>query len=67
MTKLARLLDERDMSQRDLYEAIIRKFGIEIGRDRISKLYTGSHTNPNVNTVKIIAQTLRVRIDDIVE
>ena len=67
MTKLARLLDEREMSQRELYEAIIEKFGIEIGRDRLSRLYTGSHKNPNINTVKIIAQTLSVSLDDIVE
>jgi len=66
-TKLANLLNGRGMTQRDLQRAIQAKFGVHIGDDRISKIYTGRLTNYHLKTAVMISQTLEVRIDDIVE
>ncbi len=67
MTKLERILIIRDMSNRDLQRAIKEKHGIFIGDDRISKMVNGHHTNILLNTAKLIATTLDVSIDDIVD
>jgi len=67
MTKLAKLLSEREMTQRDFQRAIMQKHNIKLGDDRISKMVSGKHTNYHMNTAKIIASTLGVTIDDIVE
>jgi DNA-binding Xre family transcriptional regulator len=55
------------MTNRDLRNAIYEKHGIVIGEDRISKMVNGKLTNIHVNTAKIIADTLGVMIDDVVE
>jgi DNA-binding Xre family transcriptional regulator len=67
MTKLQEILNVKGMSQRDLQRAVKSKFNILLGDDRISKMVSGKVTNYHVNTAKIIAQTLDVSIDDIVE
>lgn len=67
MTKLQSILLDREMSQRDLQRAIFMKFGVLIGDDRISKMVSGRLTNYHINTAKLIAQTLEVSLDDIVE
>jgi DNA-binding Xre family transcriptional regulator len=67
MTKLANILNERGMTQRDLQRAIVLKFDFKIGDDRISKLYNGKVKNYQLRTAKIIAETLGVKIDDISE
>jgi DNA-binding Xre family transcriptional regulator len=67
MTKLHLLLIKRQMTNRDLRNAIYEKHGIVIGEDRISKMVNGKLTNIHVNTAKIIADTLGVMIDDVVE
>lgn len=67
MTKLAKILIDRKMSQRDLQRAIKDKSGVFIGDDRISRMVNGVLTNLQVNTARIIANTLDVSIDDIVE
>ena len=67
MTKLAKILIDRKMSQRDLQRAIKDKSGEFIGDDRISRMVNGVLTNLQVNTARIIANTLDVSIDDIVE
>ena len=67
MTKLAKILINKNMSQRDLQRAIYDKFELFIGDDRISKMVNGVLTNYHINTAKIIAETLEVKIDDIVE
>jgi transcriptional regulator with XRE-family HTH domain len=67
MTKLQTILNSKGMSQRDLQRAIKSKFNILLGDDRISKMVSGKLSNYHVNTAKIIAQTLDVSLDDIVE
>lgn len=67
MTKLAMILIDKKMTQRDLQRAIYEKFEVFIGDDRISKMVTGKLTNYHLQTAKMIADTLEVRIDDIVE
>lgn len=67
MTKLAKLLENKSMSQRDLQRAIQQKHGIKIGDDRISKICTGRMKNYHLNTALLIASTLEITVDDIVE
>lgn len=66
-TKIAKLLKERAMTQRDLQRAIFNMHGIKIGDDRISKICTGRLKNYHTNTAIIIASALNVRVDDILE
>ena len=67
MTKLENLLNERGMTQADLMRAITTKTGFQIGRDRISKIVNGKLVNYTIETAAMIAETLEVKIDDIVE
>jgi len=67
MTKLANILVSKGMTQRDLQRAIMAKFDVFIGDDRISKLYNGKLINYHLKTAKMIADTLGVTIDDISE
>jgi len=67
MTKLSRILKERKMTQRDLQRAIFNTYGIKIGDDRISRMVNGVLKNVQLSTAKLIADTLNVTIDDIVE
>lgn len=67
MTKLAKILIDKKMTQRDLQRAIKQKHEINLGDDRISRMVTGRLTNYHIQTAKIIADTLEVTIDDIVE
>lgn len=66
-TKLSNILKWKNMSQRDLQRAIQDKFDIKIGDDRISKMVSGKLKNYHLQTAKMIAETLEVSIDDIVE
>lgn len=61
------ILIDRGMTQRDLQRAIYEKFDILIGDDRISRMVNGKLTNYQLQTAKVIADTLEVKIDDIVE
>lgn len=67
MTKLANILKERDLTQRDLQRAIQLKYGVKIGDDRISKLYNGKLVNYHLKTATMIAETLGVSVDQINE
>ena len=67
MTKLSMILAQKGMTQRDLQRAIINKHNIKLGDDRISKMVSGKLTNYHVATAKLIATTLDVKLDDIVE
>ena len=66
MTKLQQLLIEKEMTQRDLQRAILNKQNVFIGDDRISKLVNGIQKNVTMKTAKLVADTLGVKIDDIV-
>jgi len=67
MTKLSKILTDRQMSQRDLQRAILDKHKVLLGDDRISRMVTGIHTNYQVKFAKMIADTLNVKVDDIIE
>jgi DNA-binding Xre family transcriptional regulator len=67
MTKLAFILAERGMSQRDLQRQIFSKHGFKLGDDRISKMVNGKQKNYHIQTAKLLAETLEVKIDDIIE
>jgi DNA-binding Xre family transcriptional regulator len=67
MTKLQQLLIDKEMTQRDLQRAILEKQNVFIGDDRISKLVNGVQKNVTMKTAKLFADTLEVKIDDIVE
>lgn len=67
MTKLERILIERNLSQGDLVRMIQDKSGFRVGRDRISKICTGRLKNYTMETAVMIAEALEVTVDDIVE
>jgi RNase P/RNase MRP subunit POP5 len=67
MTKLCIILIERGMKQKDLQKAIWDSQGVHIGDYRISKMVNGLLTNYHIRTAKLIANTLGVTIDEIVE
>jgi DNA-binding Xre family transcriptional regulator len=67
MTKLANILESKGMSQRDLQRAIQDRYGVKIGDDRISKIFTGRMKNYQLKTALLIATTLEVSVDDIIE
>ena len=67
MTKLASILIDKGLTQRDLQRAIYDKHGVKLGDDRISKMVTGKLKNYHLLTAKIVSSTLDVKIDDIVE
>lgn len=66
VTNIQAILNERGLTQTDLYQ-IIKDNGHEIGKDRISRIVSGKLTNYHTNTAKILANALGVTIDDIVE
>ena len=67
MTKLAKILEERGMTQRDLRRRMFETHGVLLGDDRISKMVNGKLKNYQLKTAKLIADTLQVKIDDICE
>jgi DNA-binding Xre family transcriptional regulator len=67
MTKLAVILAERGMTQRDLQREILSRQGFKIGDDRISKMVNGKLKNYHIQTAKLVANTLNVKVDDIIE
>ena len=67
MTKLAKILNDKWMTQIDLQIAIQEKHGIKLGDDRISKMVTGVLKNYHTNTAKLISTTLEVTLDDIID
>lgn len=66
VTKLQKILYERELTQTDLYE-LIKESGKEIGKDRINRIVNGKLTNFHTNTAKAIANALGVSIDDIID
>ena len=66
-TKLSQILNERGLTQTDLFIMISDSGNKVIGRDRISKMVNGKLKNFNMETAKIISGVLGVKIDDIVD
>jgi len=67
ITKLQKILLDRGMTQADLIRAITEKSGFQVGRDRISRIVNGNLKNYTVETAVMIAESLKVGVDDIVE
>jgi len=67
MTKIEKLLLDRNLSQGDLMRMVKAKSGFKIGRDRISKICTGRLSNYTVETAKMLSEALEVTMDEIVE
>ena len=65
-TKLAKILREQNLTQNDLYYLIQSTTGKTIGFDRISKMVNGK-LNYTIETAKILAKTLSVTLDEIVD
>jgi antitoxin component HigA of HigAB toxin-antitoxin module len=66
-TKLALLLEERGLTQTDLYNLIKDSGEKPIGKDRINKMVMGRHQNYTVDTAKTLARVLGVTLDELVE
>lgn len=66
-TKIAKILRERKISQAEFRRQINEKAGVDIGADRVSKICTGRLQNYSLYTARILAHTLNVSIDEIVE
>jgi hypothetical protein len=67
MTKLQKILLDRNLLQGDLIRMVQESSGFKIGRDRISKICSGSLQKYNLETAVMISEALKVKIDDIVE
>jgi transcriptional regulator with XRE-family HTH domain len=67
ITKLARLLILRGMTQQELYNLIKERTGKEIQLYRISTMVNGKLKDYKVSTVRILAQALQVPTDAIIE
>ena len=70
VTKLQKILHERDLTQTDLYELIKKQnqdSGKVIGKDRINRIVNGKLTNFHTDTAKMIASALGVTVDDILD
>ena len=67
MSKLEKILIERQISQIELVRIIQEKSGFKIGKDRISKICTGRLKNYTVETAKMISEALEVPMDEFVE
>jgi len=65
-TKLSLILSEQGLSQIDLFYLIQSQTGKTIGLDRISKMANGK-INYTIETAKIIAKTLDVTLDRLVD
>jgi DNA-binding Xre family transcriptional regulator len=66
-TKLKLLLMERGLTQTELYNMIVASKHSTIGKDRISKMVSGTHDNYTIQTAKAIADVLFVKIDEIID
>jgi DNA-binding Xre family transcriptional regulator len=67
ITKLAKLLILKGMTQQELYNLVQAKTGKQIQLYRISTMVNGKLTDYKVSTARILAKTLEVSTDDIIE
>lgn len=69
ITKLAQLLKDRSISQRELIKLIHFKYPDipQIGYDRMSKIVTGKVNNFSIKVPMRISKVLGVTIDEIIE
>jgi len=67
ITKLAKLLMLRGMTQQELYELIKERTGQEIQLYRISTMVNGKLKNYKVSTARLLSTALQVPTDAIIE
>ena len=67
ITKLARLLMLRGMTQQELYDRVKNKTGKEIQLYRISTMVNGKLRDYKVSTARLMAKALDVPTDSIIE
>jgi DNA-binding Xre family transcriptional regulator len=67
MTKLRKILKEKNMSQGDLYDKIKLTCHSHLGRDVISKIVTGKKQNFEIYTLLKICVALNVTPNDLIE
>ena len=68
VTKLYQILAKRAMSQKDLYQLIIKENGgNKVSMYILNEIINGKRTNYHINTAILIANALDVPIDDIVD
>ena len=67
MTKIKKILIEKSISQKDLYNAIIENCKTPIGKDRISKIVNGKLTNYSMHTLLKLCMALDVTPNDLLE
>lgn len=67
--KVKEVLAERNLSIDGLYRMIIDKFGVDvdISKNTISTMVNKPDHRPNMRKLEIIAQTLGIRIADLIE
>lgn len=67
VTKLAKILMLRGMTQQELYELVKNQTGSEIQLYRISTMVNGKLKNYKVSTARLLASALGVSTDAIIE
>ena len=67
MTKIQKILKDKNMSQTDLYEKIKLNCNTFLGRDVISKIVRGKKQNFEIFTLLKICVALNVTPNDIIE
>ncbi len=67
ITKLAKLLILKGMTQQELYNLVQAKTGKQIQLYRISTMVNGKLTDYKVSTARILAKALEVSTDEIIE
>jgi|GEM_PF-4913678 len=65
MTKLQNVLKEKRYSQNDLQKLIYANSGFVMSKSHISRIVNGRIKNLSLETITIIAEALRVKVDDI--
>lgn len=68
VTKLYNILAERGLSQKELYELIIKENdGNKVSMYILNEMINGKRKNYHINTAILISNALDVPIDDIVD
>lgn len=68
VTKLYKILADRGLSQKELYELIIKENdGNKVSMYILNEIINGKRKNYHINTAILIANALDVPIDDIVD
>ena len=68
VTKLYQILAERGMSQKELYELIIKENdGNKVSMYILNEIINGKRTNYNLETLRQIKNALNVSYDDIID